>query len=192
MMNRRYFLKLSVASSSWALLGACEAGTKGLVEPASGDTGVSAHDGAVLYQDAGTAAQDAGTAALDAGTAALDAGLLDAGEADAGLGPPFSIRESFTVILNDSTCSKHTHTAFVEAGTYAEDREVHFLGGSHALVFRVSELLRLERGERIPFSTVGPGPNHGHCGTAWRSEVGPPEPDRPDQCVVRGTAMCLA
>ena len=125
MMNRRYFLKLSVASSSWALLGACEAGTKGLVEPASGDTGVSAHDGAVLYQDAGTAAQDAGTAALDASTAALDAGLLDAGEADAGLGPPFSIRESFTVILNDSTCSKHTHPAFVEAGTYAEDREVH-------------------------------------------------------------------
>lgn len=186
MMNRRYFLKLSVASSSFALLGACEAGTEGLAEPASGDAGVSAHDGAVLYQDAGTAALDASPATE------ADAGLLDAGEADAGLGPPFIIREPFTVILNDSTCSKHTHTAFVEAGTYAEDQALHFLGGSHALVFLVSELLRLERGERIPFATVGPGPNHGHCGTAWRTEVGPPEPDRPDQCTVRGTAMCLA
>lgn len=192
MMNRRLFLKLGAASScgaAWALVTGCEAGTEALTEPETPDAGLSAHDGSVLYQDSSVSSAPDAASPPDAGTA--DAGEPDAGEPDAGLGPPYTIHAAFSVILNDSTCSKHSHDAFVAAGTYSEDRPIHFLGGSHELVFWVSELVRLQSGERVPYATIGAGPGHGHCGTAWRLEVGPPEPHRPDQCVVRGTAMCL-
>ena len=73
-----------------------------------------------------------------------------------------AIAAPFRVLLNDPSCSHNGHDCYVEAGTWNEDVEISFLGGSHEVRFWVSELVRLERGERIPFATVGPGPGHGH------------------------------
>ena len=103
----------------------------------------------------------------------------------------YVIHEAFDVLLNDSTCSHHSHSCRVAPGAYAEDAPVRFLGGSHEVVFLVSELVELERGARIPFATIGDRPGHGHCGTAWRTSVGPEEPMRPDACETRGTAECI-
>lgn len=101
------------------------------------------------------------------------------------------IAESFEVILNDSTCSGHSHSLVVHAGTYPDGVLVRYLGGSHLVALLPSELALLERGARLPFATVGNGPGHGHCGTAWRTSVGPEEPHRPDACALHNTtAVC--
>jgi hypothetical protein len=168
-MRRRTFLKLSLALP---LLEACEAGTERLGRAPDPDSGSAASNdaGGPLFQDGGPP---------------------DAGVVDSGAPPIFEISQPFDVLLNDSTCSKHSHWVSVEAAVYTEDTPVHFLGGSHELIFLASELVLLEQGNRIPFATIGPGPGHGHCGTAWRMEVGPEEPNRPDQCQPRGTAQCM-
>jgi hypothetical protein len=129
------------------------------------------HDAAVLVADASIAPDAA--MSRDGGVAAL-----------------MVVRESFSVLFNDSSCSHHSHLLYVEAAEYADETPVRFLGGSHLLELRPSELLQLEAGERIPFATIGDGPGHAHCGTAWRTEVGPEEPDRPD--VWRQMAALLA
>lgn len=103
----------------------------------------------------------------------------------------FVIREAFTVLLNDTSCSGHDHIIAVSPAEYVDDTPVHFLGGSHLLAFRPSELQQFERGERLPFATIGPGPGHGHCGVAWRTSVGPSEPTRVDVCHPQNTAVCL-
>lgn len=125
----------------------------------------SAHDGGTLYPDA---------------PPQLDAALPGA----------LVIAAPFRVLLNDSRCSHNGHDCRVEAGAWEHDVEISFLGGSHEVRFWVSELLLLQAGERIPFATVGAGPGHGHCGTAWREEVGPFDDTLDDECVPRGTAMC--
>lgn len=109
---------------------------------------------------------------------------------DAGVPGALVIASAFRVLLNDPSCSHNGHDCRVEPGRWESDVEVRFLGGSHEVRFRVSELVRLEAGERIPFATVGPGPGHGHCGTAWREEVGPFDDTLEDVCTPRGTAMC--
>jgi hypothetical protein len=118
-----------------------------------------------------------------------DAGFMDGGEVDAGF--VLTVRESFGVVLNDTSCSGHSHWLLVEAGDYSGGSPVSYLGGSHEVVFTPSELAMLERGERIPFATIGDGPGHGHCGTAWRESVGDADPNLPNACQVRGTAMCM-
>lgn len=134
------------------------------------------------------------TAACEAETGPLgqvpdegDGGLVE----DAGEPEEFVIREPFAVILNDPSCSGHVHGISVEAATFTEDTPIHYLGDSHELVFYASELMQLERGEKIPFATIGDGPGHGHCGHAWRVEVGPPDMSLIDMCTPRGTAMCI-
>lgn len=126
-----------------------------------------------------------------------DAGADDGAVLTADAAPPvdgavalYVIHEAFDVLLNDSTCSHHSHGCRVEPAAYEEDVPVRFLGGSHEVVFLASELVELERGARIPFATIGDGPGHGHCGTAWRTSVGPEEPMRPGACTTRGTAEC--
>ena len=57
-------------------------------------------------------------------------------------------------------------------------------GGSHLVQFRPSELVRLERGEQLPFATSGAGPGHGHCGLAWRDGLFSPSRDRVDACEI--------
>ncbi|MFO0650061.1 MAG: hypothetical protein U0326_27820 [Polyangiales bacterium] len=102
------------------------------------------------------------------------------------------IAETFEVLLNDSTCSGHSHSLTVLAGTYPDGVLVRYLGGSHLVTLLPSELSLLERGARLPFATAGNGPGHGHCGTAWRTSVGPEEPHRPDVCELHNTtAACV-
>ena len=125
----------------------------------------SAHDGGTLYPDA---------------SAQVDAVVPGA----------LVISAPFRVLLNDSRCAHNGHDCRVEAGAWERDVEISFLGGSHEVRFWVSELVRLQAGERIPFATMGPGPGHGHCGTAWREEVGPFDDALDDVCTPRGTAMC--
>ena len=132
-----------------------------------------------------------GSAPGDAGS---DAHVRDAFVADArpptgdGSGPAaFVVREAFTVLLNDTTCSGHSHTVRVSPARYADDAPVTFMhgAGSHELTFLPSELERLERGERVPFSTTGAGGGHSHCGTAWRTSVGPEDRTLADACQPR-------
>lgn len=163
-MNRRSFLKLTGAS---VLFYGCEGGTEPLAS--------------IPIEDGGTLVQDAG---------AIDSGVLDAGAIDAGVA--IVVAEGFDVVLNDTLCSRHSHAAHVDAGEYPPNQEVRYLGGSHELIFTGLEIAQLQNGERIPFATVGGGPGHGHCGMAWRREVGREDPTRRDMCTVRGTAMCIA
>jgi hypothetical protein len=163
-MNRRRFLETSGVGSLALFANACAMSR--VADRDGGDAGEPAHDGAILVSDGAPF-------------------LIDANDPSA-----IVVAAGFSVLLNDSSCSHHSHGVDVAAGAYAPDVAVHFLGGSHELVFLGSELALLERGERIPFATIGPGPGHGHCGTAWRTEVGPEERDRIDVCQPRGTAMC--
>ncbi|MFO0728884.1 MAG: hypothetical protein U1E65_34210 [Myxococcota bacterium] len=196
-MNRRAFLRFSAAGIGGFTLAAagCSAGTEGLEPQEEADAGATPDAGAT---DAGAASPDAGTTPLDAGA---DGGTLfpdasenlpDASEPDAGLSP-LTIRSAFYVVLNDTACSRHSHQLQVSPGTWTEDVELRFLGGSHEVRFRISELMRLEASELLPFATVGNGPGHGHCGTAWRQDtVGPEDPNRAQpMCTPGGTAMCL-
>jgi hypothetical protein len=50
---------------------------------------------------------------------------------------------------------------------------------------------RLAAGEVLPFASVGDGPNHGHCGLAYRADREPRELPAEVACVPRGTAMCM-
>lgn len=169
-MKRRKFLELGGVGGLALFGGGCAMSR--LADPdagagdANGDGEDPTHDGAMLVADGGVTGVDASAAGA------------------------FVIHESFSVLLNDSSCSHHSHGVSVAATAYADDTPVHFSGGSHELAFLPSELVRLERGERIPFATIGAGPGHGHCGTAWRTEVGPEERDRVDVCQPLGTAMC--
>ena len=119
------------------------------------------------------------TRASDAGPTTGDAlvQVPDTGNAAPDAGSAMLVLSSFRVVLNDPSCSGHDHGLVVEAGAYVDDTPVAFLGGSHLVRFRPSELAQLERGEQIPFATSGPGPGHGHCGLAWRDDA-PYEPSR--------------
>ena len=163
-MNRRTFL-LGTSAATGALLVGCS----------------EAHD---LHDDAGPPAHDGG--AHDGGALFPDAPP----QRDAALGGALVIASAFVVYLNDPSCSHNGHTVYVEPGAWDEDVEISFLGGSHEVRFWVSELTLLEAGERLPFATMGNGPGHGHCGTAWRREVGPFDDTLVDHCTPRGTAMC--
>lgn len=172
-VNRRDFLKLTgVGAAGFAAWG-CETDTITL-EPV---------DGGAMEQ----APQPEPRPEVDAGMG-RDASTIDAGP------PTYTIHGAFVVILNDSTCSRHTHSANVSAAVYVDDTPVHFLGGSHELVFKPSELVTLQEGAKIPFATIGEGPGHGHCGTAWRESVGPPDPDPNHQisCATLGSALCIS
>ena len=102
---------------------------------------------------------------------------------DAGMGA-FVIAAGFSVLLDDVSCSGHDHECNVSAGTYATDEPILFNSpGSHSVAFRPSELMQLASGAQLAFATVGPGPGHGHCGMAWRSDLRPaPSVDRVDAC----------
>lgn len=165
-MKRRDFLQAtSVTAAAW-MVGCSSAHTNAEPDadagPSDAPSHPDAHDGGLLEQ--------------------VDAPHFDPDARDG-----LVIHEAFEVLLNDSSCSGHPHSVRVVPGAYAEDIEVHYMGGSHALNFWVSELVRLQNGERIPFATHGSG-GHGHCGTAWRTEVGPAEPDRVDACDLRAPA----
>jgi hypothetical protein len=163
-MSRREFL----ITSSTALAGwSCEAGTEGLR---------SAKENALMIP-----------------LEQADAGVVDAyiaGELDAGLAA-VTIGEQFLVHLNDSTCSHHHHGCYVKAGTYEVGVPVRYLGGSHEVTFLPEELEQLKNNQRIPFSTTGPGPGHGHCGMAWRKDAFPPDQSLEIQCDTVGTATCV-
>ena len=100
---------------------------------------------------------------------------------DAGAGL-YVVTNEFEVLLSDVSCSGHDHGCVVEPALYTDDTPVPFLGGSHLVLFRPSELVRLQNGEQIPFATSGPGPDHGHCGIAIRADLPPPTRDRMDSC----------
>lgn len=180
-MRRRTFLIHTAATA--ALFGGCSSAHS---FPSNDDAGGRASDDA-----AGDAASDGGLP--DAAPSVHDGGPLFADASsfrDAALGGALVVSAPFRVLLNDTTCSHNGHTCFVEPGSWDDDVEISFLGGSHELRFRVSELMQLEAGERIPFATTGAGPGHGHCGMAWREEVGPFDDTRADVCTPRGTAAC--
>jgi hypothetical protein len=125
--------------------------------------------------------------------APLDGGvLLDAGdvvEGDAGVA--VVVEAPFSVRLYDPTCSQHEHGLTVAARAYAAGAVTRFGGGSHAVELSTDEIARLAAGEVLPFATVGDGPNHGHCGLAFRADREPRELPAEVACVPRGTAMCL-
>ncbi len=160
-MHRRTFLFHGTLGSAALLAGCSSVHVPGDPIPDAGAT----HDGSPLLADA-------------------------ASFRDAALGGALVITAPFEVLLNDTTCSHNGHTCFVEQGSWDDDVEISFLGGSHEVRFFVSELVLLQAGERIPFATVGPGPGHAHCGTAWRREVGPFDDTLVDACEPRGTARC--
>lgn len=104
----------------------------------------------------------------------------------------YAILEKFVVILNDPSCSRHTHVLLVDPASYEDDTPISYLGGSHEVLMRPSELVDLAAGAKLPFATVGDGPGHGHCGTAWRESIhGGANPNLTDACVPLGTASCL-
>jgi hypothetical protein len=107
---------------------------------------------------------------------------LDAANAIDAPGAAYVVQSAFSVMLNDSSCSGHDHGCDVVPMAYADDSPVSFLGGSHLVQFRPSELVRLERGEMLAFATNGPGPGHGHCGMAFRVEIAQPSRTRMDGC----------
>lgn len=101
----------------------------------------------------------------------------------------YVITMPFSVVLNDSSCSGHDHDCFVVPAAYTDDSPVSYLGGSHLVQFRPSELVRLAAGEPVPFATNGAGPGHGHCGIAFRTEYAQVSRTRMDGCRVRPPAM---
>ncbi len=159
-MNRRTFL-LTTSATAAALVTGCSA----------------THD---PLADAGTPPQH------DGGMLVPDASMLR----DSAVVGALTIATAFVVNLNDPSCTHNGHTAYVQPGAWDHDVEISFLGGSHEVRFWVSELMQLQAGERIPFATMGAGPGHGHCGTAWRAEVGPFDDTLVDECTPRGTAVC--
>ena len=162
-MHRRTFLFHGTAAAA-ALLAGCSRAHSPEPDGARPDAGAT-HDGGPLFADATSFR-------------------------DAALGGALVITAPFRVLLNDTRCSHNGHTCFVEPGSWDEDEEISFLGGSPEVRFWVSELVLLQAGERIPFATMGAGPGHGHCGTAWREEVGPFDDTRIERCETRGTAAC--
>jgi hypothetical protein len=184
-MQRRTFLSFLGLTTLGATLSACAATIDGSEAPDGGpdDDAPDAH-----------ATTDAAVA-VDVIPRVDVIPLVDA-EADARVAVDSTsgavvISETFEVVLNDSTCSGHSHSLTVIARTYPEGVPVRYLGGSHLVTLMPSELVLLARGARLPYATVGQGPGHGHCGTAWRSSVGPAEPHRPDACELHNTtATC--
>lgn len=161
-MDRRTFLHLSGLGALGALAGCAESTTR------ASDSGLAEADARIddaHVADALAQVPDGGHVALDAGSAVF-------------------VLSSFSVMLNDSSCSGHDHGLTVSAGTYLDDSPIDFLGGSHLVRLRPSELVRLERGEQVPFATSGPGPGHGHCGLAWREGLFEPSRDRIDACEI--------
>jgi hypothetical protein len=127
--------------------------------------------------DAGAPPTDARPPGHDATLVAIDGSVTDAASA------MFAVAAGFTIMLNDTSCSGHDHDCWVEPTAWADDTPVTFNGpGSHMVAFRPSELVRLAAGEVLPFATSGPGPGHGHCGLAWRTELMPASRTRVDQC----------
>lgn len=128
----------------------------------------------------------------EARTLPVDGGAVPESDAaaasDAAVAPDTTARRTafvvaaFEVLLNDPSCSGHDHGFSVDAATYMDDTPVEFLGGSHLVAFRPSELLRMAGGEQLPFSTIGPGPGHGHCGIAFKLGAFLPSRDRVDAC----------
>jgi hypothetical protein len=170
-MNRRRFLEITGLAAAAAAVQACAASVYGIADgPPDG-----AIDGATDDAPRG-----------DSGPPSADARTDTAADATAAL----VVATAFTVILEDTSCSGHNHSIRVEARAYGADELVPYLSGSHLLKFSSRELAQLAAGERIPFSTVGPGPGHGHCGSAWRRELGPTTPPVAEQCVLRATATC--
>lgn len=156
-MRRRRFLETMAVGTLGAISGCASAVTR------TDDTGPAPHDAAPPGHDAALLADAAPT--IDAGAAA------------------FVITQAFVVMLNDTSCSGHDHECGVEPAVYADDTPVSFNGpGSHQVDFRPSELVMLAAGAMLPFATVGPGPGHGHCGMAWRTEIAPPSHTRVDAC----------
>ena len=100
----------------------------------------------------------------------------------------YVIAMPFSVMLNDSSCSGHDHDCYVVPAAYTDDSPVSYLGGSHLVQFRPSELVRLAAGEPVPFATNGAGPGHGHCGIAFRAEVAQASRTRMDGCRIRPPA----
>lgn len=162
-MRRRTFLHGTLATTTWLAGGSAVTACSSVHAPAPDDVGP--HDGGPLFTDASSFR-------------------------DASVGGALVVTAPFRVLLNDTRCSHNGHTCYVEPGSWDEDVEISFLGGSHEVRFRVSELILLEAGERIPFATMGAGPGHGHCGTAWREEVGGFDDTRVEVCEPRGTARC--
>lgn len=156
-MRRRTFLHLSGIGALGALAGCAEART--------------------LVTDAGPTSEADATPTPDAPPRSPDA----ASAPDAGAGP-FVITTVISVFLNDPSCSGHDHGFSVSPGTFDDDTPLSFLGGSHLVAFRPSELLRIAAGEQLPFATIGPGPGHGHCGLAWLAGLYTPSRDRIDAC----------
>lgn len=171
-MRRRTFLEISGLAWIGGTLAGCAEST----------TRLSVSD------DAATGATDAAMPAPDVGPA-HDAAVLvaepDAGSPTDDASTALYVLTTFTVVLNDTSCSGHDHECIVSAGMYADDTPLAFNGaGSHRVVFRPSELLRIQNGEQIPFATSGPGPNHGHCGLAFREGLYVASRDRVDTCQV--------
>jgi hypothetical protein len=165
-MNRRRFLEITGLAAAAAAVQACAASVYGIADgPADGAT-----DGATD------------------GDSRPPSDAQRDGAADATAA--FVVATAFAVILEDTSCSGHNHSIRVEARAYGADEIVSYSGGSHLLQFSTRELSQLAAGERIPFSTIGPGPGHGHCGSAWRRELGPTTPPVTEQCVLRATATC--
>lgn len=101
------------------------------------------------------------------------------------------VRESFMVLLNDTSCSGHDHSLNVTAGAYPAGVPVRYLGGSHTVQFTPEELLELQAGGRLPFATILGG-GHGHCGLAWRSvSYQATDRSRVDHCTALGGGLCV-
>lgn len=187
-MQRRSFLSLLGLTTLGATLSACAATIDGSEAPDGGPDDAPPAPDAHATPDA-VAAVDVIPLVDVTPRADVDAGARVDVDSPSGA---VVISETFDVVLNDSTCSGHAHALTVIARTYPEGVPVRYLGGSHLVELLPSELVLLERGARLPYATVGQGPGHGHCGTAWRSSVGPAEPHRPDACELRNTtATCV-
>jgi hypothetical protein len=196
-LDRRRFLGLLGAAVPLGIA-ACEAPTGELVAARAGaatDAGVAVglDAGDVDARALADAAVAEDVAAPVDGAAPLDGGvLLDAGdvvEGDAGVA--VVVEAPFSVRLYDPTCSQHEHGLTVAARAYAPGAVTRYLGGSHTVELSADEIARLAAGEVLPFASVGDGPNHGHCGLAFRADREPRELPAEVACVPRGTAMCL-
>jgi hypothetical protein len=157
-MRRRFFMQTMAVGALGAASGCATAVTR-------------IDDGGPGPSDAAPPGHDAALVAVDAAPA------IDASRAT------FVVRTAFSVLLSDTSCSGHDHECDVAPASYADDTPISFNGpGSHQVDFRPSELMMLEAGAMLPFATVGPGPGHGHCGMAWRTEIAPPTRMRVDAC----------
>lgn len=134
-MHRRTFLFHGTAAAA-ALLAGCSSAHSPEPDGARPDAGAT-HDGAT---------HDGGPLFADATTFR-----------DAALGGALVIAAPFRVLLNDTTCSHNGHTCFVEPGSWDEDEEISFLGGSHEVRFWVSELVLLQGRRAHPLRDDGRG-----------------------------------